>query len=704
MNARPRYLLCPPDFFQVRYVINPWMRGNVGRADPGRARRQWEAWRAALAEFADLEAVPPAEEQPDMPFAANAGLVLGEVFIPARMRFPQRQGETPRFRDWFKRRGYRVVELEDAGSFEGEGDALFQPGEPLLWCGYGVRSSLQVYRQLAALLDVEIALLRLVDERFYHLDTCLCPLPDGRAMYYPEAFDQESVETLRRRFAPERRLEIGAEDALRLACNAVVLGRVLLLHGAGPELRQRLSAWGLQTRVCPLSEFLLAGGSAKCLALCLSHAPAPGRRTPSEADFGVRDRLVELQGPLLDSGLMNAALDCVIEGGGSFEVEHFSAGLRRDQDSWARLRVFAPSAARLETVVGRLLQLGARVAEEERDARLEIVTQPGVAPEHFYSTTIYPTLVRIGGRWVRARRQRMDALLVLEEGSEPGVRCVLPRQLLPGQKVVCGVEGIRVLSGGTAPRTEGFEFMGSEVSSERRVEAAIRRIAWEMRRVRARKGRIVVVAGPVVIHTGGGPYLARLVQLGYVQALLGGNAIAAHDIEQALFGTSLGVDLKRGVNVHGGHRHHLEAINLVRRCGGIVEAVRQGHLRRGVFYELVQRGIAFALAGSIRDDGPLPETWTDMIAAQDEYARLIEGAEMILLLASMLHAIGVGNMTPAGVRLICVDINPAVVTKLADRGSMETVGVVTDVGLFLNLLTRALEGEADEEAPSEAEP
>jgi lysine-ketoglutarate reductase/saccharopine dehydrogenase-like protein (TIGR00300 family) len=199
-----------------------------------------------------------------------------------------------------------------------------------------------------------------------------------------------------------------------------------------------------------------------------------------------------------------------------------------------------------------------------------------------------------------------------------------------------------------------------------------------------------VVAGPVVIHTGGGEHLAWLVRHGYVQALLGGNAIAAHDIEQALLGTSLGVDLKLGTSVEGGHRHHLRAINTIRGCGSIAKAVEQGVLTQGIFLECVRHGVPFSLAGSIRDDGPLPETQMDLIRAQQEYAELLKGAELILMLSSMLHSIGVGNMTPAGVRLVCVDINPAVVTKLSDRGSIESVGVVTDVGLFLNLLTQRL--------------
>jgi lysine-ketoglutarate reductase/saccharopine dehydrogenase-like protein (TIGR00300 family) len=233
--------------------------------------------------------------------------------------------------------------------------------------------------------------------------------------------------------------------------------------------------------------------------------------------------------------------------------------------------------------------------------------------------------------------------------------------------------------------------MGAGVSSERRVELLVEQIAWELRQIRDRMGKVVVVSGPVVIHTGGGEHLSSLIRQGYVQSLLGGNAIAVHDIEQSMLGTSLGVDMKRGVSVRGGHRHHLKVINTIRRHGSIAKAVEQGVLTSGVMYECVRHQVPFCLAGSIRDDGPLPDTEMDLIKAQQEYARLLQGADMILMLSSMLHSIGVGNMTPAGVKLVCVDINPAVVTKLSDRGSVESVGIVTDVGLFLSLLVQQLD-------------
>ncbi|MDJ0557860.1 MAG: TIGR00300 family protein, partial [Microcystis sp. M53599_WE4] len=264
-----------------------------------------------------------------------------------------------------------------------------------------------------------------------------------------------------------------------------------------------------------------------------------------------------------------------------------------------------------------------------------------------------------------------------------------------GDRVMVGVEGIRTIRQAESREqrnsTQEFTFMGAGVSSERRVELTVEQIAWEMRKIRDQGGKVVVTAGPVVIHTGGAQHLSRLIRDGYVHALLGGNAIAVHDMEQAIMGTSLGVDMQKGIPVRGGHRHHLKIINLIRRHGNIAKAVSAGVLTKGVMYECVKNNVPFSLAGSIRDDGPLPDTEMDLIKAQEEYSRLIQGADMILMLSSMLHSIGVGNMTPAGVKMVCVDINPAVVTKLSDRGSVESVGIVTDVGLFLSLLTQQLD-------------
>ena len=273
-------------------------------------------------------------------------------------------------------------------------------------------------------------------------------------------------------------------------------------------------------------------------------------------------------------------------------------------------------------------------------------------------------------------------------------RCKILRDLQAGEKVVVDVQGIRTIrktESREKRNTEEFSFMSAGVSSERRVELIVEQVAWELRKIRDAGGKVIVTAGPVVIHTGGGEHLSQLDREGYVQGLLGGNAIAVHDIEQSIIGTSLCVDMQRGISVRGGHRHHLKAINSVRRHGSIAKAVQAGMIKSGVMYECVRNNVPFALAGSIRDDGPLPDTQMDLIKAQQEYAELIKGADMILMLSTMLHSIGVGNMTAAGVKMVCVDINPAVVTKLSDRGSVESIGVVTDVGLFLSLLVQQLD-------------
>ena len=407
-------------------------------------------------------------------------------------------------------------------------------------------------------------------------------------------------------------------------------------------------------------------------------------------------RLMVLNGQLLDTGLMNAMLDLISERGGTFEVEAFLPGQRREMASQARVRVNAAGQEELDALVRSLEEMGARAVESEEDATLQRVAKDGVAPEDFYSTTIYPTDVRVAGRWVTVERQRMDVVVRVDEARSKS-ECVLIRDLCQGDVVVTGVAGVRIHTKPArrgeveATPTEEFGFMSAGVSSERRVELVVEEVAREMVRLRNSGGKVVVVAGPVVIHTGGGRHLERLIRAGCVQALLGGNAIAVHDMEENVFGTSLGVDLQQGVGVHGGHRHHLKVINMVRGCGSIAEAVAQGKITGGVMHACVKADVPYVLAGSIRDDGPLPETLMDLTEAQRRYAEAIEGAGMILMLCSMLHSIGTGNMTPAGVRLICVDISPAVVTKLADRGSLESVGIVTDVGLFLNLLADRVE-------------
>lgn len=682
--------MCPPDFFGVYYVINPWMAGNEGRARAEQAAAQWRALRDQLDSRATAEILPPAENLPDLVFTANAGLVVGRKVILSRFRFAQRRDEEQLDRAWFVGHRYEVIELPPGIFFEGAGDALLDRATERLWMGYGFRTTLEAAEFISHELNIKVIPLRLVDERFYHLDTCFAPLSGGYFIYFPNAFDERALRAIEELIPQERRFAVSERDALDFACNCVDTGRVLILNNCSVDLERQLNAWGFEVARTPLGEFMLAGGAAKCLCLRLDE-PAPKEK--AHAADGFARRVVALEGHLLDTGLLARTMDRITENGGAFETLELRAGLRREDKSFARIAVSAPSQAALEPILAELIDLGGRLEETGGNpAALAPVEQEGVAPEEFYSTTIYPTDVLVGSEWIRAANQRMDGVIVVENSAEAAsARVVLMRDLERGQKVVVGVEGIRIAAKTEPLSQDGeFKFMSSEISSERRVETAVETIAWEMNQIRERGGKIVLVAGPVAVHTGGIPYLCELARQGYLQAVLAGNALAVHDIERALYGTSLGVDLQRGITVQGGHRNHLKAINTIRRCGSIAEAVRSGVLKSGFMRELILHGIPFSLAGSIRDDGPLPETQMDLIKAQAEYARLARGADMILMLSSMLHSIGVGNMTPSGVKIVCVDINPAVATKLADRGSVESRAVVTDVGLFLNLLVRKI--------------
>lgn len=396
--------------------------------------------------------------------------------------------------------------------------------------------------------------------------------------------------------------------------------------------------------------------------------------------------VVEAEGHLIDSQLLNVMFDAVVRHDAAFEVLEFRIGRTNDEPSFVAMRVTAKSDPSLNELLEELVGLGCRVARVQ-DAHLVAADRNGCAPEDFYSTTNHRTFVMHGGQWLPVERQRMDSAIVVEHGRP---RCRKLRDIRRGDLVVCGITGIKIVPEFRERDRLGFAFMTNEISSERRVEVGVSRIAAMMRDVKQAGGRIAVVAGPVVVHTGGGIYFRDLIRAGYVDVLLAGNALAVHDAEQALFGTSLGVDLETGKAIEGGHRHHMRAINAISRAGGLREAVDQGVLTSGVIYECIRHGIEFVLAGSIRDDGPLPDTIMDLVEAQDRYAAALDGVGLVLVLSSMLHGIGVGNMLPAWVRLVCVDINPAVVTKLADRGSSQTVGLVTDVGLFLRQLAHAL--------------
>lgn len=396
---------------------------------------------------------------------------------------------------------------------------------------------------------------------------------------------------------------------------------------------------------------------------------------------------VRIEGHLIDSGIMSQIMDDIVALDAEFETLSFEVGRTNEDPSVAVLRVRGRDESHLDKVLGVIGQLGAEPLDQE-DARTVPAPADGVFPEGFYATTNLETAVRVGGRWLGVDGAEMDLGVVIGDGAP---RTVPMADVRRGDAVVVGHAGTRVRPLERPRDRQEFEFMNSEVSSEKPKALVIRDVARMLERVRELDKRIIVVAGPAVIHTGAARHLARLVRMGYVSVMFGGNAVAVHDIESALYGTSLGVSMEVGAPTVGGHEHHLRAINTIRGCGSIADAVEQGVLTEGLMHTLVTTGTPYVLAGSIRDDGPLPDVITDVLEAQSTMRSYCQGAGACIMLSTMLHSIATGNMLPAEVTTICVDINPAVVTKLADRGSFQTIGIVTDVGLFLELLANELE-------------
>ena len=401
----------------------------------------------------------------------------------------------------------------------------------------------------------------------------------------------------------------------------------------------------------------------------------------------MKDMTIIVEGHLIDSGLISEILNLIIEEGLDYQIHKIKIGKTRGESSRAEIRIHGDSDEALADIFSKLSPLG---AYEKGAVNGEFVSADADshAPEGFYSTTNHRTEVYDGKTWHPVSRQRMDATIIRTEGE---YICTKIRDIRKGDEVLCGSESVRVYPPAAEKKDDGFAFMTNEVSSERSYDVAVDTIAEELRQIKADGGKCVVVCGPVVVHTGGAPALAALIREGYIKGFLGGNAVAVHDMESYYYGTSLGVDLKSGKPTHGGHNHHMRAINRINGHGSIRKAIEAGDLKNGLMYEIEKATIPYCLAGSIRDDGPLPETVMDMIEAQEQYTGIIKDSDMILMLSTMLHSIGTGNMTPSWVKTVCIDINPAVVTKLADRGSGQAVGIVSDVGLFLQALCGRLE-------------
>ena len=400
---------------------------------------------------------------------------------------------------------------------------------------------------------------------------------------------------------------------------------------------------------------------------------------------------VEINGHLMDSGILARVLDDVLDAGHDYVITQFDVGKSHDDASSVRLEISGDDEERLQRLLMRLQAHGVNLVEPG-EAALREAPADGVFPEDFYSTTNLETLVRLNGHWVRVENPEMDCgIVVLGDGR---VRTVPVSDVRGGDRVVCGAGGVRVVPLRTEHSAnvsaDDFAFMNSVVSSEKPQGLLVRRLAQQVREVKDRGQRVLWVAGPAVVHTGAAPAMAALVRSGYVDVLFAGNALAAHDIEAALYGTSLGVDLARGSGVEHGHDHHIRAINTIRRAGSIAAAVECGALTQGVMHAMVRAGKPFVLVGSVRDDGPLPDVHTDVIEGQRAMRAQLQDVGFAIMVATMLHSIATGNLLPASVPLVCVDINPATVTKLADRGSAQALGIVTDVGLFLEHLAREL--------------
>ena len=395
-----------------------------------------------------------------------------------------------------------------------------------------------------------------------------------------------------------------------------------------------------------------------------------------------------LEGHIIDSWILPKVFDAVMDLGGEFEMQEFRVGRRKDEASFARMKISADSEARLHKILTALQDYGAELVSRD-DVQTAPAPCDGALPDDFYSTTNLPTQVRLNGHWVDVSGTEMDLVIVVDR-EQNRARMIPMADVRRGDPIAIGHEGIRVIPFQRARDRELFSFMASEVSSEKPKRLVIEEIAKQMRETRSHGGKILVVAGPAIVHSGAAPYLAKIIRAGLVQVLFGGNAIAVHDVEAALLGTSLGVALHNGEAIEGGHRHHMIAINAIRRAGSLRAAVEQGILRQGIMYECIRNNVEMVLAGSIRDDGPLPDVITDTMQAQRQMRAALNGVELALMVSTMLHSIATGNMLPASVKVVAVDINPAVVTKLADRGTFQALGLVTDAELFMRELAEAL--------------
>jgi lysine-ketoglutarate reductase/saccharopine dehydrogenase-like protein (TIGR00300 family) len=414
----------------------------------------------------------------------------------------------------------------------------------------------------------------------------------------------------------------------------------------------------------------------------------PLQPTPPAAADHFED--VEIVGHIIDSLILPKVLDTITASGGAFRIKRITVGQARNDPSYALVEVRANSAERLAGILAQIADHGA-VPTTTQDCRLAEADIDGAFPEGFYSSTNQRTEIRLGDEWVEVADQEMDCGIVVD-AARKNARCVPMIDVRRGMQIVLGHAGVRVYPQDRGEvRPHDFTFMSSGVSTEKPKGALIRDIARDLVANKRHGKKTLLVGGPAIVHTGSGPLVCELISRGYIHKLFAGNALATHDIEQSLYGTSLGVHLEDASIAEAGHEHHLRAINTIRRCGSIRKAVEQGVLKSGIMHECVKQNVDFLLAGSIRDDGPLPDVITDVLVAQAEMRAKIKDIDFCLMIATMLHSVAVGNLLPARIKVVCIDINPSTVIKLSDRGSFQTIGLVTDVEPFLRALTQEID-------------
>ena len=397
---------------------------------------------------------------------------------------------------------------------------------------------------------------------------------------------------------------------------------------------------------------------------------------------------IEVSGHIIDSLILPKVLDCITSNHGRFEIKRMAVGQNRHDPSFALIEVQAPAQPTLNAILSQVADHGAEPtsANDCRPVKADI---DGTFPEGFYATTNQRTQIRLAGGWIEVDDQEMDCGIVVEPAAGKA-RCIPMTEVHQGMSIVIGHSGVRIFPLERSKSTGEFGFMSSTVSTEKPKGAMVRAIARKLMEVKQTGGKTLLVGGPAIVHTGSGPFVGELIRQGYIHKLFAGNALATHDLEQAMFGTSLGVHLDDARTSETGHEHHLRAINRVRRCGSIKAAVQQEVIRSGIMYECVKHDVDFWLAGSIRDDGPLPDVTTDALQAQRHMREAVRDVTFCLMVATMLHSVAVGNLLPAWVKVVCIDINPSTVIKLGDRGSFQTTGLVTDVEPFLRALVQEI--------------